>query len=128
MSESLRKRNFKSVVLIDEFISFENERKVLQTDYESKLSKSNSISKTIGQLFKDGKKDETVILKEESLKIKQETKLLSEKLNDVKTKIDNILYQIPNVPNKNVPIFTLFMYLLLYLIYLYRRKYARNRL
>ena len=59
--------------------------------------------KTIGQLFKDGKKDETVILKEESLKIKQETKLLSEKLNDVKTKIDNILYQIPNVPNKNVP-------------------------
>ena len=101
--ESLRKRNFKSEVLIDELISFDNERKVLQTDYESKLSKSNSISKTIGQLFKDGKKDETVILKEESLKIKQETKLLSEKLNDVKTKIDNILYQIPNVPNKNVP-------------------------
>ena len=29
--------------------------------------------------------------------------MLSEKLNDVKTKIDNILYQIPNVPNKNVP-------------------------
>ena len=101
--ESLKKRNFKSEVLIDELISFDNERKVLQTDYESKLSKSNSISKTIGQLFKDGKKDETVILKEESLKIKQETKLLSEKLNDVKTKIDNILYQIPNVPNKNVP-------------------------
>ena len=101
--ESLKKRNFKSEVLIDELISFDNERKVLQTDYESKLSKSNSISKTIGQLFKDGKKDETVILKVESLKIKQETKLLSEKLNDVKTKIDNILYQIPNVPNKNVP-------------------------
>ena len=101
--ESLKKRNFKSEVLIDKLISFDKERKVLQTDYESKLSKSNSISKTIGQLFKDGKKDETVILKEESLKIKQETKLLSEKLNDVKTKIDNILYQIPNVPNKNVP-------------------------
>ena len=101
--KSLKKRNFKSEVLIDELISFDNKRKVLQTDYESKLSKSNSISKTIGQLFKDGKKDETVILKEESLKIKQETKLLSEKLNDVKTKIDNILYQIPNVPNKNVP-------------------------
>ena len=101
--ESLKKRNFKSEVLIDELISFDNERKVLQTDYESKLSKSNSISKTIGQLFKEGKKDETVLLKEESLKIKQETKLLSEKLNDVKTKIDNILYQIPNVPNKNVP-------------------------
>jgi len=101
--ESLKKRNFKSEVLIEKLISFDNERKVLQTDYESKLSKSNSISKTIGQLFKEGKKDETLILKEESLKIKQETKLLSEKLNEVKTKIDNILYQIPNVPNKNVP-------------------------
>ena len=101
--ESLKKRNFKSEFLIDELISFDNERKVLQTDYESKLSKSNSISKAIGQLFKEGKKDETVILKEESLKIKQETKLLSDRLNDVKTKIDNILYQIPNVPNKNVP-------------------------
>ena len=101
--QSLKKRNFNSEDLIDKLTSLDNERKVLQTDYESKLSKSNSISKTIGQLFKEGKKDETVILKEESLKIKQETKLLSEKLNDVKTKIDNILYQIPNVPNKNVP-------------------------
>ena len=101
--QSLKKRNFNSEDLIDKLTSLDNERKVLQTDYESKLSQSNSISKDIGQLFKEGKKDETVILKEESLKIKQETKLLSEKLSVVKTKIDNILYQIPNVPNDKVP-------------------------
>ena len=101
---SLKKRNFNSEVLIDELISLDNDRKIVQTNYESKLSESNSISKTIGQLFKDGKKNETVSLKEKSLKIKQETKSLSEKLNDIKLKINNILFQIPNVPNKNVPV------------------------
>lgn len=101
--KSLKKRNFKSEALIDELILLDNQRKEVQTDYESKLSKSNSISKTIGQLFKDGKKEETIGLKEESLKIKQETKLLSEKLNDIKNKINNILYQIPNIPHDKVP-------------------------
>ena len=101
--KSLKKRNFKSEALIDELISLDNQRKEVQIDYESKLSKSNSISKTIGQLFKDGKKEETIGLKEESLKIKQETKLLSEKLNDIKNKINNILYQIPNIPHDKVP-------------------------
>ena len=80
---SLKKRNFNSEVLIDELISLDNDRKIVQTNYESKLSESNSISKTIGQLFKEGKKNETVSLKEKSLKIKQETKSLSEKLNDI---------------------------------------------
>ena len=102
--KSLKKRNFKSEALIDELISLDNQRKEVQTDYESKLSKSNSISKTIGQLFKDGKKEETIGLKQESLKIKQQTKLLSEKLNDIKNKINNILYQIPNIPHDKVPI------------------------
>ncbi len=101
---SLKKRNFNSEVLIDELISLDNDRKIVQTNYESKLSESNSISKTIGQLFKEGKKNETMSLKEKSLKIKQETKSLSEKLNDIKVKINNILFQIPNVPNKNVPV------------------------
>ena len=101
--KSLKKRNFKSEALIDELILLDNQRKEVQTDYESKLSKSNSISRTIGQLFKDGKKQETIGLKEESLKIKQETKLLSEKLNDIKNKINNILYQIPNIPHDKVP-------------------------
>tara|TARA_B100001113_G_scaffold154933_1_gene126662 strand:+ start:276 stop:1544 length:1269 start_codon:yes stop_codon:yes gene_type:complete len=101
---SLKKRNFNSEVLIDELISLDNDRKIVQTNYESKLSESNSISKTIGQLFKEGKKNETVSLKEKSLKIKQETKSLSDKLNDIKVKINNILFQIPNVPNKNVPV------------------------
>ena len=101
--KSLKKRNFKSEALIHELISLDNQRKEVQTDYESKLSKSNSISKTIGQLFKDGKKEETIGLKQESLKIKQQTKLLSEKLNDIKNKINNILYQIPNIPHDKVP-------------------------
>ena len=54
--ESLKKRNFKSEVLIDELISFVNKRKVLQTDYESKLSKSNSISKPLVNYLKKEKK------------------------------------------------------------------------
>tara|TARA_B100000900_G_C20550784_1_gene704671 strand:+ start:268 stop:1536 length:1269 start_codon:yes stop_codon:yes gene_type:complete len=101
--KSLKKRNFNAEELITNLISLDDRRKLIQTEYENLLAESNSISKEIGQLFKDGKKDEVPNLKQRSSEIKNLTKVLSDNLSEVKKDIDDILSLIPNIPHVSVP-------------------------
>ena len=101
--KSLKKRNFDSEDLIEKLISLDERRKLIQTEYENMQAESNTISKEIGQLFKEGNKDEIPNLKQRSLEIKTSTKVLSDDLSDVKNEIEDILSQIPNTPHESVP-------------------------
>ena len=101
--KSLKKRNFDSEDLIAKLISLDERRKLIQTEYENMQAESNTISKEIGQLFKEGNKDEIPNLKQRSLEIKSSTKVLSDDLSDVKNEIEDILSQIPNTPHQSVP-------------------------
>ena len=101
--KSLKKRNFDSEDLIANLISLDERRKLIQTEYENMQAESNTISKEIGQLFKEGNKDEIPNLKQRSLEIKSSTKVLSDDLSDVKNEIEDILSQIPNTPHESVP-------------------------
>ncbi len=55
--EGLKKRNFKELDLVDAAITADDERKKLQFELDSQLSEMNKISKEIGLLMKDGKKE-----------------------------------------------------------------------
>ena len=99
--KSLKKRNFDSEDLIAKLISLDERRKLIQTEYENMQAESNTISKEIGQLFKEGNKDEIPNLKQRSLEIKSSTKVLSDDLSDVKNEIEDILSQIPNTPHES---------------------------
>ena len=101
--KSLKKRNFDSEDLIAKLISLDERRKLIQTEYENLQAESNTISKEIGQLFKEGNKDEIPNLKQRSLEIKTSTKVLSDDLSDLKNEIEDILSQIPNTPHESVP-------------------------
>ena len=101
--KSLKKRNFDSEDLIAKLMSLDERRKIIQTEYENMQAESNTISKEIGQLFKEGNKDEIPNLKQRSLEIKSSTKVLSDDLSDVKNEIEDILSQIPNTPHESVP-------------------------
>ena len=102
--KNLKKRNFDAEDLVSEIVSLDEKRKLIQTEYESLLAEVNTISKEIGELFKSGNKEEVPKLKERSLEIKNITKTLSDDLNTVKADIENLLYQIPNIPHESVPI------------------------
>ena len=56
--EGLNKRNFKQTDLIEEAISVDDGRKKLQFDLDENLAGMNKISKEIGLLMKEGKKEE----------------------------------------------------------------------
>lgn len=102
----LKKRNFGKLELIDEIISLDESRKKIQFDLDSQLSEMNKISKDIGILMKEGKKDEAENAKSQTLSLKESTKKLQQNLSETEEKLKLTLYEVPNIPNDLVPVGT----------------------
>ena len=100
--EGLKKRNFKDLELVDNAISLDDERKKVQFDMDSQLAEINKISKEIGLLMKEGKKEEAENTKQKTAQYKEASKELQQKLNDIEEKLTEILYLIPNIPHESV--------------------------
>lgn len=102
----LKKRNFGKLELIDEIISLDESRKKIQFDLDSQLSEMNKISKDIGNLMKEGKKEEAENAKSQTLSLKESTKKLQQSLSETEEKLKLTLYEVPNIPNDLVPVGT----------------------
>ncbi|MBV6647138.1 MAG: serine--tRNA ligase, partial [Cyclobacteriaceae bacterium] len=89
--------------LFDEVLSVDQNRKDLQQKMDEVLASSNQAAKQIGALLKDGKRDEAEQAKRETGELKSESKRLSEQLAKVENELTQLLYNIPNIPNKVVP-------------------------
>ena len=100
--DSLKKRNKDYSSDLKKIIDFNESRKKQQTNLDNLLSKVNTLSKQIGELFKNGKVDEANELKKEVDKIKPEIKLLQELINSNNKDLQELLCSIPNVPNEIV--------------------------
>ncbi|RAJ11555.1 serine--tRNA ligase [Arenibacter echinorum] len=101
--EALKKRNIEALPLIENVLQLDEKRRSLQTLLDNTLAESNSISKEIGNLYKSGKAAEANVLKERTGSLKEESKELNEALTATSTDLQNLLYQIPNVPHTSVP-------------------------
>ena len=100
--EGLNKRNFKQTDLIEEAISVDDGRKKLQFDLEENLAGMNKISKEIGLLMKEGKKEEAEKAKSKTAEFKENSQDLQQKLKAAEARLLEILYLIPNIPYEKV--------------------------
>ena len=107
-AEEIKKRlavkNFKEVNLINEVLAIDEQRRSIQTKLDENLSKQNVIAKEIGDLFKQGKKEDAEKKKGETASLKEESKQFEIELAKAEEGIKNILVQIPNTPHASVPI------------------------
>ena len=102
--KALEKRHVKEAgQLIEEIIKLDDLRKSTQTRNDEILAETNQLSKQIGGLMKEGKRDEAEAIKQRSAELKSESKDLSDKLSVTENEIKQLLYKIPNTPNKSVP-------------------------
>ncbi|MCP2037457.1 serine--tRNA ligase [Chryseobacterium sp. HSC-36S06] len=102
VTAGLNKRNFKQMELVDEAISTDDERKKLQFDLDQNLAEMNKISKEIGILMKDGKRDEAEAAKSKTAEYKENSQNIQQQLRDTEAKLAEILYLIPNIPYEKV--------------------------
>ncbi|WP_394264772.1 serine--tRNA ligase [Bergeyella zoohelcum] len=98
----LAKRNFKETALVHQAIEKDDARKKIQFELDQNLSEMNKISKEIGMLMKEGKKEEAEQAKQKTASYKESIQQLQQHLKDTETELQNILYQIPNIPSEAV--------------------------
>ncbi len=101
--ERMEVRNFSQTLLVDEVIALDDERKKLQTEFDNTQAKINSASKEIGQLIKQGKKDEAEASKAEVANLKSAIDPLKEKMSQVEKDLQEKLLLLPNLPSPQVP-------------------------
>lgn len=98
----LAKRNKDFTAQIEEAIAIDETRRKTQNELDAILAESNKLAKEIGDLFKSGKKDEAEALKAKTTELKEKSKTLEAELTKFEDAQKQVLYQIPNVPFKDV--------------------------
>jgi seryl-tRNA synthetase len=101
VKERLAFKNFRQVGLVDELLDWDDRRKQYQLEQDNILSRINTASKEIGQLMAKGNKEEAEARKKEVAELKAQQN--PDKLAEVEKNIENILYQLPNLPSASVP-------------------------
>ena len=100
----LKKKHFAGAEeAIDKVIAINDRRKAAQAELDARLSEVKSLSKAIGSLMKEGRKDEAEATKQQVATIKEQTKSLEEAMNSAAEEMKQLLYAIPNVPYDIVP-------------------------
>ncbi len=96
-------RGLDANILVNSVLELDQKRRETQVKLDDVLSKRNTISKEIGAFFKAGNVDEANRLKEETALINDNADKLRKSLSDIEKELNDILYQLPNLPHESVP-------------------------
>lgn len=103
VKERLAVKHFSHISLVDDLLALDERRRKLQFDNDEKQARLNAVSKEIGNLMREGKKEAAEQMKTEVASLKASMEDLAEQ-NAIESSILNILLQIPNLPSIMVPV------------------------
>jgi len=101
--KGLEVKNFKNPELIDQVIELDSSRRALQVQTNELQAELNALSKQIGQLFKQGLRDQAEEAKGKTSVIKARLEGLEKELKECASGLNELLVQIPNQPHPSVP-------------------------
>ena len=90
--------------LVDEVIALDAERRAAQQEADQLRSEKNKISKQIGALMAQGKKEEAETVKKQVAADAKKLEELSVKEKELDEKVTKIMMTIPNIIDPSVPI------------------------
>ncbi len=104
VKERLSTRDKAYSKMIDEILAVDEERRALIRELEDLKAEKNRISKQIGVLFREGKKEEAEKAKEEVHTKNKKIDQLERELKDVEKRFNYLLLSVPNIPHLSVPV------------------------
>ena len=90
--------------VVDEILALDVRRREVLTTLQEAQARSNAVSKEIGALMGQGKKDEAQQKIEETGRLKAQIKTLEEDARTTGEALDRLLLDVPNLPHPNVPV------------------------
>ena len=105
VKENIRKKfQDEKVPLVDEVIMLDGERRDVQKRADELRANRNKLSKEIGNLMAQGKKEEGMALREQVKAQAEELDGLSKKETELTERVTKIMMIIPNMIDESVPI------------------------
>ncbi len=105
VKENIRKKfQDHKLPLVDEAIELDKLNRSLKQRGDDLRAQRNSMSKQIGGLMKDGKREEAEEMKQAVSKMAEEMKQVEEQEAEVSVKLEQCMMQIPNMIDQSVPI------------------------
>ena len=102
--EGLERKYFKGATeAVDTILGLDKQRRDTQSELDATLAQSNALAKKIGQLMKEGKKEEAEAAKAQTSTLKVRAKSLEESLKEVEEQLQATLVLLPNLPHESVP-------------------------
>lgn len=105
VKENIKKKfQDEKLPLVDEVITLDEEKRAVQKKADELRANRNKLSKEIGNLMAQGKKEEGMALREQVKAQAQELEELSAKETELNEKVTQIMMVIPNIIDASVPI------------------------
>ncbi|GIU82042.1 MAG: serine--tRNA ligase [Acidobacteria bacterium] len=101
--QALVNRNFPTESL-EKFSELDAERRRVIAEADSLNAQRNRASKEIGELIKQGKREEAEEKKKQVAELKERQAELEQKRNEVESAMQALLASLPNIPSEDVPI------------------------
>ena len=101
--EGLKKRGVDFSAQLNEITSLDESWRAKKTELESVQSDSNKVSKEIGKLMGAGKTEEANTAREQTSLLKNQEQILKDEVVQLEERIQELLYEVPNVPLAIVP-------------------------
>jgi seryl-tRNA synthetase len=101
--EKLKKKNFDARQIVGKIISLYKKKNGIQTNGDQVKSEMNRISKEIGTLMREGKKEEANAAKKKTAELKESIKQLDEEFAKIDEQVFALQVQLPNIPADIVP-------------------------
>lgn len=98
----LKKRNLDVTPIVDSILTLDQSWRESKTELETIAAELNRISKTVGELFQQGKQAEANEAKLQTATLKENESALKDKVAQFEKDIQQLMYQLPNVPNELV--------------------------
>ena len=100
--ERLATRNF-DTALLDDLTRLDVERRAVVRERDELNAASNRISKEVGALMRESRKEEAESRKIESRRIAEQAKAAELRLSEIENEFREILVRVPNLPHESVP-------------------------
>ena len=105
VKENIKKKfQDQKLPLVDEVIVKDRELRTMKQRVDDLRAQRNAMSKQIGGLMKEGKRDEAEAVKQQVASMADELKVIEEKEAVVRDRVQEIMMQIPNMIDPSVPI------------------------
>ncbi len=101
--EKLKRKNFDASEIVSTIIDLNTKKNKLQAEADAKKAEMNKLSKQIGMLYREGKKEEANTVTTTTTTIKEEIKNFDVDFAAIEEKVYDLQVQLPNLPHESVP-------------------------